>query len=128
MLRKAKNQKNGNHPTILSRWKAQESYRTSLAKHDICEKEILLYHEIALENHDYTATKAERIQNSKHWVLSINAEGPQLPRQQRPDYAAAKRECQRLQDECMAETKAVLRNTSSEQTNASKSESAIRMK
>ena len=65
----------------------------------------MLYHEIALENHDYTATKAERIQNSKHWVLSINAEGPQLPRQQRPDYAAAKRECQRLQDECMTKKK-----------------------
>ena len=39
MLRKAKNKKNGNHPTILSRWKAQESYRKSLAKHNIGEKE-----------------------------------------------------------------------------------------
>ena len=61
--------------------------------------------QFALENHDYTATKAERTQNSKHWVLSINAEGSQLPRQQRPDYAAAKREYQRPQDEYMAETK-----------------------
>ena len=66
---------------------------------------MMLYDQIALENHDYTATKAERIQNSKLWVLSINAEGPQLPRQQRPDYAAAKRECQRLQGEYMSETK-----------------------
>ena len=58
-----------------------------------------------MENHDYIATKAERIQNSKHWVLSINAEGPQLPRQQRPGCAAAQRECQRQQDESVSETK-----------------------
>ena len=38
----------------------------------------------------------------------MNGEGPQLPqlpRQQRPGHAAAKRECQRLQDEYKAETK-----------------------
>ena len=71
MLRKAKIKKNGNHPTILSSWKAQESCRTSLAKHNVGEKEIMLYDQIALENHDCTATKVERIQNSKRWVLSI---------------------------------------------------------
>ena len=104
MLRKAKNKKNGNHPTILARWKAQESYRRSLAEHNIGEKEIMLYDQLALENHHYTAAKAERIQNSKHWVLSVNAEGPQ-PQQQRSNYVAAKRECQRQEDEYMAETK-----------------------
>ena len=102
MLRKAKKKI---HPTILSKWKADEEYRKSLGLIDIGDKEIMLYDQIALEKHDYTATKAERIRNSKHWVHSINAEGPQLPRKQRPDYAAAKRECQRLQDEYMAETK-----------------------
>ena len=60
---------------------------------------------LRLEKHEHTAMKAERIRNSKYWVISINAEGPQLPRQQRPDYAAAKGECQRLQDEFMAGTK-----------------------
>ena len=74
MQRKAKKK---NLPTILSRWKAQESYRTSLAKHDIGEKEIIPYDQIALERHDSTAARAERHQNSKHWVISINAEGPQ---------------------------------------------------
>ena len=74
MQRKAKMSKNGSHPTILSRWKAQESYRTSSANHNIGEKEIMLCDQIALENHDYIATKAERIQHSKHWVLSINAD------------------------------------------------------
>ena len=62
---KAKNKKNGNHPTILAKWKAQESYRRSLAEHNIGEKEIMFYDQIALEYHDYIATKAERIQKFK---------------------------------------------------------------
>ena len=103
--RKAKNKKNGNHPRSLSRWRADEEYRKSLGFIGIGEKEIMLHDQIALEGHDCSATKSERIQNSKHWALSINAEGLQLPRQQRSDYAAAKRECPRLQDEYMAETK-----------------------
>ena len=92
-------------PTILDRWKAQQSYRSSLKEHDIGEKQIVLYDQIALEKHDYTATKAERIRYSQKWVLSINAEGSQLPRQHRPDYEEAKRGCQGLQDAYMAETK-----------------------
>ena len=32
-----------------------------------------------LVRHDFSATKAERTKNSKHWVISMNAEGPQLP-------------------------------------------------
>ena len=68
-LKKAKK----NHPTILSKWKAKQSYQTSLEEHGVGEKEIMLYDQIALEKHDHTATKAEQIQNSKHWVLSINA-------------------------------------------------------
>ena len=64
MLRKAKNKKNGHHPTILSRWKADEEYRKSLGFIGIGEKEIMFYDQIALEKHDFTATKAERIQNS----------------------------------------------------------------
>ena len=34
---------------------------------------------IALERHDYTATRAERLQNAKHWVLRLNAGGPRKP-------------------------------------------------
>ena len=40
MLRKAKRK---NYPTILSRWKAEQSYRSSLEENDIGEKEIILY-------------------------------------------------------------------------------------
>ena len=44
--------KKKNHPTILSRWKAQQSYRSSLEKHGIGEKDIMLYDQIAVHKHD----------------------------------------------------------------------------
>ena len=48
MLRKAKNKKKGNHPTILSRWKADEEYRKSLGFFGTGQKEIMLYDQVAL--------------------------------------------------------------------------------
>ena len=55
-----------------------------------------------------TSTKLrglERIQISKNWILTANAEGgTQLPLNQRPDIAQAKRECKRLHDEHLART------------------------
>ena len=62
------------------------------------------YDRLALEKHIYVATRAERIQNSKHWFLTLNAEGPQQPLNQRPDFAQAKRECKRVHDEHLART------------------------
>ena len=64
----------------------------------------MLYDRIALEKHFYVATKAERIQNSKHWILTLNTEGPQQPLNQRLDFAQAKRACKRLHDEHQART------------------------
>ena len=94
------------NPTILARWQQpQESHQSSLKDYDVGEKEIIIYDQLSLERHDFSATKAERIRYSQKWVLSLNAEGKQPPRQQRPDYEEAKRECQRLQDKHMAETK-----------------------
>ena len=87
MLKKARQAKLGNHPTILSRWYEQEGYRKSLAEHNIVEKEVMFFDRIALERHDYTATKAERLQNAKHWILRLNADGPQKPLRQRPEFA-----------------------------------------
>ena len=68
------------------------------------EHHMMLYDRIAVEKHIYIATRAERIQNSRHWILTINAEGPQQPLNQRPDFAQAKRECKRLHDEHLART------------------------
>ena len=59
MLKKAKQEKHGSHPTTLSRWQEQEGYRRSLAEHNFGEREIMLYDRIALERHGYTATRAE---------------------------------------------------------------------
>ena len=35
----------------------------------------MLYDRIFLEKHIYVATEAERIQNSKHWILTLNTDG-----------------------------------------------------
>ena len=64
----------------------------------------MLYDRIAVEKHICTATRAERIQNSKHWILTINAGRPQQSLNQRPDLVQAKRECKRLHDEHLART------------------------
>ena len=69
MLEKARQSKHGGHPTILARWYAQEGYRRSLAEHNVGEKEIMLYDRVALERHDFSATRAELLQNAKHWIL-----------------------------------------------------------
>ena len=97
MLKKARQGKHRRHPTILSRWYAQESIGWR-------EHHIMLYDRIAVEKHIYIATRAERIQNSKQWILTINAEGPRQPLNQRPDFAQAKREYKRLHDEHLAKT------------------------
>ena len=105
MLKKARQGKHGGHPTKLSRWYASESYRKSLSATGWKEHSILLCDRIAMEKHIYIATKAERIQNSKHWILTANAEGgTQQPLNQRPDFAPAKREGKRLHDEHLART------------------------
>ena len=66
-------------------------------------KNIMLNDRNALEKHFYVATRAERIQNSKHWILTQNKGGLQLFNQ-RFDFAQAKRECKRLHDEHLART------------------------
>ena len=54
---------------------------------------------ITLEDHSYVATKLKRIQNTKHSVLRLNQDGAQQPRNQRLEFAQAKRECKRMHDE-----------------------------
>ena len=77
MLKKARQQKHGRHPTIMSRWYAGQTYRDSLYAIGWREKHIMLYDRVSLEKNIYVATKAERIQKSKHWILTLNTEGPQ---------------------------------------------------
>ena len=112
MLKKARQGKHGGHPTILSRWYAEEEYRKSLSDIGWTEHHIILYDSIALETHIYKATRAERIQIAKNWILTANSEGgTQLPLSQRPDFAQAKRECKRLHDEHLARTQQEYRDS-----------------
>ena len=104
MLKKAGQKKHASHPMILARWYAQERHRDSLAKHIFGEKEIMLLDRIALERHDYTATRAERFQNAKRWILRLNADGPQKPLRQRPAFAVAVKQCFKMQDGHLVET------------------------
>ena len=58
--KKARQEKHGSHPTILSRWYADEEYRSSLSDIGRREHHIILYDRIALEKHMYIATRVER--------------------------------------------------------------------
>ena len=78
MLKKARQSKHGSHPTIFQGGTNKKDTE-SLAEHNIGEKEVMLFDRIALERHDYTATKAERLQNAKHCILRLSADGPQKP-------------------------------------------------
>ena len=85
MLKKARQGKHRRHPTILPRWYADEENRKSLSAIGWKEHHIMMYDRIAVEKH--TATRAERLQNSKHWILTINAEGgTQQSLNQRSDF------------------------------------------
>ena len=95
MLQKVRQEKHGNHSSILARWHNDFEYRESLSLIGWTEEHIMLYDRIALENHSYVATRAERIQNSEHQILKLNQDGAQQQSNQRPDFARAKRECKR---------------------------------
>ena len=67
-------------------------------------KKIMLYDRIALERHDYTATRTERLQKAKNWVLRLNADGPQKPLRQRQEFADTSTQCLKIQDAHVVET------------------------
>ena len=104
MLQKTRQQKHGGYSSILERWHNDDKYRKSLSSIGWTKEHLMLHDKIALENHSHVATKAERIQDSTHWILTLNQDGAQQPLNRRPDFAQAKRECKRLHDEHMAKT------------------------
>ena len=83
---------------------------TILAKGKSC-----FFDRIAFERHDFSATKAELLQNAKHWVLHLSADGPQRPLRQRPEFAVALKQCLKVQDAHVAETRQSLRPIRPEQ-------------
>ena len=66
------------HP-YFARWNNDYKYRKSSSDIGWTEEHIMLHDIIALENHSYVATQAERIRNSTHWILTLNKEGAQQP-------------------------------------------------
>ena len=104
ILKKAWQSKHGGHPTILARKYAQARSRRSLTEHNIGEKEIMLYDRIAIERHDYTDTRAERLQNVKHWFFRSTADGSQKLLRQRQEFSGALKQCLKMQDTHLAGT------------------------
>ena len=104
MLQKAGQPKHGGYKSILERWREDDQYRNSLSLIRWNEEQIIEHDKIALEDHSHVATKLERIQNTKHWVLRLHEDGAQQPPNQRLDFAQAKRECERMHDEYVKKT------------------------
>ena len=126
MLKKARQSEHDGHPSILSRWYAQEGYRRSLAEHNIGEKEVMLFDRIAFERHDFSSTRAERPQNAKHWVLRLNVDGRQKRLRQRQEFADASKQC-RKNDRCSLGGNATISETDTSRTSTtSTTRSAIR--
>ena len=83
MLKKGPSEKARKSPNDTCAMVRQRNVQDFVVIDRVKEKDRMLYDRIALEMHIYVATRAERIQNSKHWILTLNA----------------KRECKRLHDE-----------------------------
>ena len=95
------------YPAMLSRSPAMDllNNKEDFTRPEKCtESDIMPFDRIALENHRYVATGAERIRHSEHWILKLNQSGAQQPLNQRPDFAKTKRECKKLHDEILART------------------------
>ena len=65
---------------------------------------ILLESELSSSIRVPSATRAERLQNAKHWILRLNADGHQKPLRLRPEFAVALKQCLKMQDAHLAET------------------------
>ena len=77
MLHQAGQKKHGQHSTNHARWLSCERFRKSWSDNGWKESDITDIDKIALENHKYTATRAERIRHSEHRILKLNQDGPQ---------------------------------------------------
>ena len=72
------------------------------------KKLIILYDRIALERHDFSATRAERLQKDERWVRRLNADGPQKPLRQRSEFVGALELLLNMQGAHLAETEQTL--------------------
>ena len=103
MLRKAKLPKNGSCETILGRWSTDAVYQKSLSGEGWTEVKIRQYDALALEDHSYEATPAERGPRQRNWKIVLE-KGVQGPIRQRPDLREAKHAYRRLYKEHVEST------------------------
>ena len=105
VLQKAKQPKHGGHKTILERWRKDDKYRNSSTSGGWTEEHIKEYDAIALQKQTHIASRTEGRRISQNWVLKDNRQGgQQIPRDQQPDFAQAKKITKRLHDENLKET------------------------
>ena len=88
MLKKARQGKHGNHPTILSRWYEQEGYRKVIGGAQCWRKGSHAF-PIASLLKDTTF----QIRELNGWILHLNVDGRQKPLRQRPEFAVALKQC-----------------------------------
>ena len=86
LLRNVRSNNNGNSKTILDRWHDNDKHRKSLSDIGWIEEQIIQYDAIALEDHSCVASWQERSRKEKSWTVPLNAEGIQVPLNQRSDY------------------------------------------
>ena len=67
----------------------------------LAKKEIMFYARIAFERHDSTATRADRLQEAKRWILHVNADGSQKLLRQRTEFAVVSIRCMTCCDPCI---------------------------
>ena len=108
ILKKARQQKHGSHPTILSRWYASESYRNSLLCHRVERKTHSVVRQNRLgEEHQRPPQKLKEFK-----IRSIGFS--RLIQKDISHHSIKKRECKRLHDEHLARTqeeyRAILRS------------------
>ena len=104
VLRKATLPKNGSCETILERWSTDAVYQKSLSGEGWTEVKIRQYDALALEDHSYEATLAERGPWQRNWKIVLGKEGVQGPIRQRPDLREAKHAYRRLSKEHVEST------------------------
>ena len=76
----------------MERWHNDDQYHESLSKNRWTEEQIVLYDELALEDHSYIATREERHRNEKSWVLKLNKESAQGPNESATGFALKQNE------------------------------------
>ena len=109
MLQKARQEKHGSHPTILARWCAQENTEirwknTIVTKKKSCFTIVSLLNDMIIQPHELSGYRTPNI-GPFVWMLM----DPKKRLRQRPEFAAALKQCLKMQNGHLAETQQSLK-------------------